>query len=329
IWRFHSPANVISTPALVNGKVVFGNQNGTVQALNLLSGKKEWAYQTRGPIFSTPASTTNQLILGSADGNVYSFTDAGKKTWTYVTAAAVLGSPVIENNVAYIGGSDGCFQALTASTGKAIWKYCSLEGPVTGTPLVYGETVIFGAWDRNLYALNKKTGVLIWKWNNGSPVINYSPAACTPVVSDGVVYIVAPDRYLSAIDATTGSTLWRTGESKVRESLGISEDGQVVFGKTMQDSVVAFRTNRQSAKEAWKFNVGFGYEHVPSMLVEKEGRQFFGTKNGVVYCIDGARGKISWSHKVDNSMVNTVRVLNSKQILVSTMDGTVVLLEEH
>ncbi len=329
LWRFHSPANVISTPSVIDGKVVFGNQNGTVQALNLLSGKKEWAYHTGGPIFSSPASTTNLVILGSADGTIYSFNKAGKKTWTHATKAAVLGSPVIENNVVYIGGSDSCFQALTANTGKVLWKYCKLEGPVTGAPLVYGETIIFGAWDRNLYALNKKTGALVWKWNNGSPVINYSPAACTPVVADGVVYVVAPDRYLSAIDAATGSTLWRTGESKVRESIGISENGKFVFGKTMQDSVVAFHTNRASAKPAWKFNVGFGYEHVPSMLIEKDGRQFFGTKNGVVYCLDGAGSKIHWVHKVDNSMVNTVRVLGSKKVLVSTMDGSVVLLEEQ
>ncbi len=67
----------------------------------------------------------------------------------------------------------------------------------------------------------------MWKWNNGSTVLNYSPAACIPVVKDGVVYIAAPDRSLTAIDIETGKALWRTNEATVRESIGISEDGNM------------------------------------------------------------------------------------------------------
>ena len=36
--------------------------------------------------------------------------------------------------------------------------------------------------------------------------------------------------------------------------------------------------------------------------------------------------KINWAYKIDNSMVNTVRVLDKQQVVVSTMDGKIVLL---
>jgi hypothetical protein len=39
-----------------------------------------------------------------------------------------------------------------------------------------------------------------------------------------------------------------------------------------------------------------------------------------------ATQKISWAYKIDNSMVNTVRVLDKKHLIVSTMDGKVALL---
>jgi outer membrane protein assembly factor BamB len=84
---------------------------------------------------------------------------------------------------------------------------------------------------------------------------------------------------------------------------------------------------REGKTVAWKMNCGFGYEHVPSMLIEKDGQLFFGTKNGVVYAIDPVLRKIVWLYKIDNSMVNTVRVLDTRQIIVSTMDGKVVFLE--
>jgi len=327
-WTFASEANVISTPALLNNVVVFGNQNGIVQALNLHSGKKVWSFKTDGPIFSSPATNGQNIVFGSADGYVYCLKNNGKLEWKFKANGPVLGSPLIENNIVYIGGSDSCIQALELSTGQPVWKYCDLTGPVTSRPVITDSFLIFGAWDRNLYALNKKTGNLIWKWNNGSSVINYSPAACIPVVHNNVVYIVAPDRYASAINLTSGETLWRTNAATVRESIGISNDGQFVYGKTMQDTIVAYYTNREKPHIAWKMHVGFGYEHVPSMLIEKDSKVFFGTKNGVVYAIDPASQRTIWAHKIDNSMINTVNVLNGKQLLVATMDGKVALLEE-
>ncbi len=97
--------------------------------------------------------------------------------------------------------------------------------------------VIFGAWDKHLYAVNRSSGQLAWQWNPGFSVINFSPAACTPVAHDSVVYVVCPNRTLHAIDAVTGATLWQNSETRVRESIGISEDGKYVYGKTMRDTV--------------------------------------------------------------------------------------------
>jgi outer membrane protein assembly factor BamB len=62
------------------------------------------------------------------------------------------------------------------------------------------------------------------------------------------------------------------------------------------------------------------------MLIEKGGQVFFGTRNGVVYAIDPATQKTIWAYKIDNSMVNTVRVLDKKQLIASTMDGKVALI---
>ena len=251
----------------------------------------------------------------------------GKLLWASTTGAAVLGCPVIAGDTVYIGGSDHSFIALDLDDGILRWKFDGLNGPVVSTPLLYEGKVIVGAWDRNLYALDKQDGKLLWKWNNGSTVINFSPAACIPVAANGVVYIVAPDRTITAIDAQTGAALWRNNETRVRESIGISNDGKWIYGKAMQDTVVAYAASRELQHPAWVMHAGFGYEHVPSMLIEKEGQVFFGTRSGVVYAIDPALQKVIWAHKIDNSMVNTVRVLDSKHIIASTMDGKVTLLE--
>jgi len=95
----------------------------------------------------------------------------------------------------------------------------------------------------------------------------------------------------------------------------------------MQDSIVAYCSSREPQHPLWKMNCGFGYEHVPSVLIERDGNVFFGTRNGVVYCINPVTQKIVWAHKIDNSMVNIVRVIDQQHVIVSTMDGKLALLE--
>jgi len=327
-WRYSSEANIISTPVVTTKLAIVGNQNGEIFSVSLETGKKQWLNKLHGSIFSSPAISNDRIVFGSADGSVYCLSlSKGKVRWRKNTAASVLGSPVISGDTVFIGGSDHSFYALNLKSGAIYWQYNGLGGPVVSTPLLYNGNVIFGAWDKNLYAVTRGSGELSWKWNNGSSVINYSPAACIPVAHDGVIYIVAPDRYISAIDADNGKTLWRSNEAAVRESIGISGDGKFVYGKTMQDTIVAYAASREFQHPAWELDCGFGYEHVPSMLIEKDGEVFFGTRNGIVYCIDPLDRKMLWAHKIDNSMVNTVRVIDRKHVVAATMDGKLVLLE--
>ena len=95
----------------------------------------------------------------------------------------------------------------------------------------------------------------------------------------------------------------------------------------MNDTIVAFPTSRQKQAAAWKLDCGFGYEHVPSMLIEKDGLVFFGTKNGKIYAIDPVKKQRVWTNRIDNSMINTVNVISARQVIASTMDGKVSLLE--
>ncbi len=327
-WLIADEANIISTPVLANGIVIAGNQLGKINAYDFRSGKKKWTFKTGGAIFSSPAATGNRVVVGSADSTIYCLeTTKGKLHWSYKTHAAVLGAPLINGDTVFIGGSDHHYRAIRVSDGKLIWDFDGLQGPVVSKALLVNGKLVFGAWDRHLYAVSSASGQLQWKWNNGSSVRNYSPASCIPVATDGVVYIMAPDRFVTAIDLENGNTLWRNNDGGVRESIGISADGKFIYGKSMQDTIVAYATSREKQKAAWKMHAGFGYEHAPSMLIERDGQLFFGTRSGVVYSIDPVSRKLNWRYKIDNSMVNTVQVVNGRQLLATTMDGKIVLLE--
>jgi outer membrane protein assembly factor BamB len=327
-WTFSAPANIASTPAVTKRLAFVGDLAGTLFALHIANGSVAWKMQTGGSIFSSPAVADDQVVFGSGDGNVYCLQQkTGELKWKFATKAAVLASPLIANGNVFIASSDHSFRCIDVESGKLLWEFNELNGSVVSTPVLSNGNIIFGSWDTFLYSLNAATGMLVWKWSNGSSVRNLSPASCIPIVKDGVVYIVAPDRFITAIDEKSGTTLWRSNESTVRESMGVSDDGRLIYGKTMQDTVVAFATGRTKQPAVWKMHVGFGYEHVPSMLKEKDGAVFFGTRNGVVYSIDPKQQKTNWAYKVDNSMINTVRPLDNKNLVATTMDGKVVLLQ--
>lgn len=326
-WQISDAANIISTPAVYKQKIIVGNQQGVITCYVQKTGQRIWSFKTNGPIYSSPAIQKNKVVVGSADGGVYCL-DAkqGTEVWKWQTNSAVLGSPVIAGDTVFVGTSDHSIVALQLQNGKLIWSYNGLEGPVVSTPLLYQGKLIVGAWDRYLYAIQTSTGKLVWKWSNGTNVRNYSPASCIPVAADGVVYIMAPDRYTTAIDADNGQTLWRAKDGGVRESIGLAKNKKWIYGKSMQDTLVAYRTSRAPQSAAWKLHVGFGYEHVPSMILEQNGILIFGTRNGVVYAVDPQEQKTKWAYKIDNSMVNTVRTIGKRKLAVSTMDGKLALL---
>ena len=217
-----------------------------------------------------------------------------------------MGAVTIRNGIAYIGGSDHKFRAIDIKSGTVVWSYDGVEGYIETKPLVYDNLVIFGAWDKNLYALDKKTGKEVWKWHEGKPGRFYSAAAVWPVAANGKVFIADPERALTAIDASTGKTVWRTKESMVRETVGLSEDKRRIYSKTMNDSVVCYSATTDFPEKIWASNVGFGYEHAPSMPVEKEGVVFGSTKNGLMFGLDAHTGKVLWKHKVGNSLISTL-----------------------
>ena len=328
-WTTDTRFTIASTPAVWEDHLVVGNSSGAVSCFSLADGSEHWTFKTGGTVYSSPDIAVGKAVIGSSDNTIYCLdVVTGKLLWRVKTAAAVVGAAAIKDGSVYIGASDGKFRSLDLATGVTNWEFPGLEGFVETRPLVYGEKVIFGAWDTRLYCLDRTSGKLEWSWNNGNAGVLLSPAAVWPVAAGGKVFVAAPDRYMTAIDVETGRTVWRTNRFQVRESVGLSEDGRRVYARCMNDTVVAFSTETDTARPVWVVNCGYGYDIDPSMPLEKDGTVFFGTKNGLVYALDGATGRTRWRHKIGVTVVHTPVPLDARRVLVADLDGRVVLLEE-
>ncbi|MDO9634829.1 MAG: PQQ-binding-like beta-propeller repeat protein [Paludibacter sp.] len=324
LWIVKIQAAIYSSPVVSGDKVYVGDDLGVLSCLSLKDGQLLWQFESKSRILGTPAVGNNVVVFGSTDQYIYGVhAETGKLIWKLKTDAAVMGAVTIDKNRAYIGSSDQVFRCIDIRNGKLIWQYQGVTGYVETRPLLYNNKIIFGAWDSYLYALNKRNGKLAWKWNNGNNRMHFSPAAVWPVGAYGKVFFSAPDRVLTALNAKNGEVVWRTKESMVRETIGLSADKKRIFSKTMQDSVVCYDAKLKEPKKLWSVNVGYGYDHAPSMLMEKDNIVYGSTKNGLIFALDSFTGAVLWKHKVGNSLINTVLPLGDGKCLVTSAEGYV------
>jgi outer membrane protein assembly factor BamB/Icc-related predicted phosphoesterase len=327
-WLVQTGAGIYCSPAVEKDKVFVGDDMGYLTAYALKNGKKLWSFQSGKRIVGTPAVSEGIVVFGSADCKIYGLNaQNGNLLWTVKAAAPVLGAVTIDNGIAYIGASDHTFRAVNIHTGDVKWNFTGVKGYIETKPLVTDNKVIFGAWDNTLYALDKTDGKELWKWTGGLTRMHFSPAAVWPVASDGKVFITDPQRAMTAIDLKTGNTVWRTFQSMVRETIGLSEDGERIYSKTMNDSIVCYSAKGDQPHELWASNVGFGYEHAPSMQVEKEGIVFGSTKEGLIFALEAKTGKVLWKHKIGNSLISTVVPLGNNRVLFTATGGETGLLK--
>lgn len=327
-WLIQTGVGIYCSPAVGHGQVFVGDDLGQLTAYRMKDGKKGWTFHTGKRIVGGPAVKDETVVVGSADGHIYGLNAAtGELRWKVTAAGPVLGAITIDGDKAYVGASDGTFRAIQIQTGEVVWSYTGVKGYVECQPLIDGDNVVFGAWDNTLYALNKHTGKDVWKWTGGLTRMHFSPAAVWPVAAHRKIFIADPKRALTAINRETGETVWRTYQSQVRESIGISEDRERIYAKTMNDSIVCYSAVEDKPKQVWATSVGFGYEHAPSMLMEKEQTVYGSTKEGLLFALDARSGALLWKHKVGNSLINTVCPLGKNKVLFTATSGEVGILK--
>ena len=324
VWHKSLRGGIYSTP-VTDGKSLFvGDDVGVMYSIDQKTGATNWTFDTGMRIVGSPAVSDGVVVFGSTNYNIYGLdAKTGEALWHVATNQAVMGAATIHDGIAYIGGGDGRMFAIDIHTGKVKWSFDELKNYVLTRPLVYEDKLYFGTWDTHFYSLNLADGSLVWKWNNGKGNPKLSPASVWPVAANGKVFITAPDRYFTCLDAETGAEIWRTNEYKVRETVGLSEDGKTVYSKCMWDTIVALDATCDDVQLRWASHADFGYEHNPAMPLEKDGILWVSTKNGLLLGMDAQTGEVRWRHKIGNSILNTPLPLSGKDCIFTSSEGTI------
>jgi eukaryotic-like serine/threonine-protein kinase len=72
-WTFMTRARVESSPAIADGRVFVGSNDGRFYVLGLNDGAKLWEFNAGGPLSASPAIANGRIVIGSQDGRLYCF----------------------------------------------------------------------------------------------------------------------------------------------------------------------------------------------------------------------------------------------------------------
>ena len=113
---------------------------------------------------------------------------------------------------------------------------------------------------------------------------------------------------------------------QARETIGISEDRSLVFVRTMQDSIVAFRSGSQEPDVAWISDLSFGYDINSSMIRARGDSLYYATKDGLVLALASKTGQLLWRHRSSAGMIQTPLPVEGGAVALAAYDGTVCML---
>jgi outer membrane protein assembly factor BamB len=195
-------------PIVADGHAFFGSMNGTMYAVDSLTGANDWDFDAAGPIMGSAAYDQDVLVFGSMDGKVYGLdADDGSLIWQFPTGAGISAAPVIHDGIVYVGSRSGSFYAIDVLTGSQEWKYDVRDpnnsnfnkAPIMAPAAISedGNTVLFGAENLNFYGLNTSNGAEKW---TPKKLVGQSFLHAWPVVKGDYVVV----RTMSSLEGAEG-----------------------------------------------------------------------------------------------------------------------------
>lgn len=231
LWK-KNLGGACSSPVSCEERILAGTSDGTLWALDRMSGEDVWTFKTSSSGISTPAGETfassgsdeKIVCFGSADGHLYALNaKSGELKWKFEAGGGIYSAPAIKNGMVFFGSFDGSLYALNMQDGLLLWKF-QTGADVFSSAAVADSLVYIGSNDYFVYAINQKTGELVWRYETGGLVRS------SPIAVGDKLFIGSYDGHLYALNRFTGQLIWRYQTEGMISSSPAYFDGKIYIG---------------------------------------------------------------------------------------------------
>ncbi|HIF07668.1 MAG TPA: cytochrome C oxidase Cbb3 [Gemmatimonadetes bacterium] len=293
-WAFGFPetTQAWSQPAVADGRLFIGSQNGVIYALDAKTGCSHWTYVALAGVRTALSIGAKDdgyaLYFGDIGGRVYAIDAAsGQEIWSQEVeshpAARITGSPTLHEGRLYVTVSSleeifasdqsygcctfrGSVLALDAATGEQIWQTFTIDEEAAPRGTGPGGTTLSGP-----------AGAAIW----GAPTID---------ADRGLLYVATGNSYTQPAVATSDAIMALDLDSGEIRWLNQLTPGDAY--------IVGCQQANANCPEDGGPDHDFGAS--PVLVTLSDGRDLLviGQKSGMTYALDPDReGDIVWEYR--------------------------------
>jgi outer membrane protein assembly factor BamB len=297
LWSYTTGAAVPFSPAVVNGVVFVGSNDGNIYALKASTGSKVWSNGGEG----SPAVGNGDVYVGQ--GSISALSAAtGALLWSSRTNDGSVAAYTLADGVVYVGANDEDY-AVEASDGTQVWQ--AHWGYADASSMAFANAnVYFCTTNALVYALQSATGsgpggLPLWS----APCAPGSQTSSSPAVADGVVYVSNLGE-VDALNATTGAQLWAYTTSGNGGSSPAVANGVVYDGEN--DNKV-YALNATTGALLWSYTTGGIVTSSPAVA---NGVVYVGSEDNKLYALNASTGALLWSYTTGGAVESSPAVAN-------------------
>ena len=220
--------------------LVVGTSSGSVYAFCAADGSLAWRVETQGEVWGAPAVSDGTVYVGSQDGNLYAISlDGGISRWpSFKAGGAIVAQPLVADGKVFFGALDGKVYAVNAESGTSAWREPFDGGNWFWAGVISdGESLYAVTVKGKVVALDPATGAMRWETNLNAMVISTPVLVRKQGVMRLVV--VTKEGEIALLHTSDGQEDGsripiedsQDGSVKVKAPLGVSES--IVYVNTM------------------------------------------------------------------------------------------------
>jgi outer membrane protein assembly factor BamB len=312
-------------PAVDNGMVFAGSDQGELLAVSMDTGKKVWLKKLGLALSAGPGAGYGMVVVGSTKGTVIALDAAtGAVRWKTRVNSELLSAPAIGEKVVVMRAVDGRLHGFDARNGNELWSVeqqvprLSLRG--TAIPVIAREMAISGFDNGKVMAVSLSTGDTVWDTALASP---HGRTELDRLVDiDSSVHVLGDNVFAAGFQGRTamlaidsGQIWWAHDMSSER---GLSLDDDNLFVTQSDGIVVALR--QRDGSEVWRndklMRRGLSAPAVTSTAVAVADYQ------GYLHWLDKKTGTLVARQRVAKYRISNPPVMVKDTVVVLTDSGS-------
>lgn len=208
------------TPAVSNGVIYIGTNNGSMYAVRVSDGSVLWHVARTGgfdaiPLDISPLVDNGMVFIegkqGAGGQNLALFAmraSDGKLLWSKsqeVAPGPMVNQPQIIEGVIYADGNVGGLDALREADGSLLWQH---TGDQVYSPVFVADGRVQMSSGDTILAISARDGTVLWR-RSTSFHSTLASGETPETVDNGIVYVATTNGTVQALNASDGHTLWQ------------------------------------------------------------------------------------------------------------------------